>query len=328
MNDIENFRKYLHDHKVLFVTNGDLFRKSLVLKSYNLYKDLVYDDNFICFPTRLTYRIDYKLNQAKVIDMDSKGIQYGNDVFIKMLEYAMYKYNYVIYLDNDMFVININNLFEMIKYVIENDIDIVYPINQAYPNINYNLDDEYCNINKKYICNTFFHIINVKKLFPYISQDFIKFELVPQLFRQNYFNEPYNEFYYNIIKNSEKIHILDCAYLWNEDHDFCGTCVFNQNKDIIGIHTYYSRIYDDVQSRWKELILANESHFNNIATYIDIIYNFVSKNQESNNNVLDIFPYKYYFKESLDNKILLCNEIYEKYMDHSLKLNEYTITNN
>ena len=213
---MEDLKKYLHDHKVLFVTNGDLFRKSLVLKSYSLYKDLLCDDNFMCWPTRLTYYMVHPYKSPKEIYFDqlSKDFNYGVKMFNTMIEYALYKYNYIVYLDNDMFVINTNNLFEMIKYVIENDIDIVYPINNKYPDIDYSLDDDYCKENKKYICNTFFHIINIKKLESFLTQELIECEPIGSLiFKHNYFKEPYIEFYYNMIKNSDKTHILDCVYL-------------------------------------------------------------------------------------------------------------------
>ncbi len=94
--------KYLKEHNVLLATNGNIVPGSLSLQSIDFYRDLI-DNNFIYI-------------QAKRFINDKLSTCYGLQGFIELILWALKnKYEYIIYIDDDCFITNKNNLLEAFK---------------------------------------------------------------------------------------------------------------------------------------------------------------------------------------------------------------------
>lgn len=302
--------KFLKDNNVLFVTNGNTFIDSLVLKSYKLYEELLSTNNFMIVPTR-----------TNILPTDEDIFSYNNTMFgdalfTSMISFAYHKnYDYIVYLDDDFFVIDPDNLFDLIKHIIENKIDIAYVLNHRYPEVDYSQDDDYCREYSKYVPNTFFHILNLKELSDYFHRDMIYYDEIPsQIFRDNYFLENYHPYYFNLIKNCKNPLLLKCGYLFEKnDNNFSGVAVYNQNNEIIGIHTYMSRVYDWCSMR-PDYIDVNNIY--GIKNYIDEVYNFVVKKYKDIDNIeLEKIFNIYYFTDHIDKDIFMLYEVTDKYTD-------------
>lgn len=143
------FKQYLKQKNVLIVSNGDFYPTSPLITSIKTYSQII-DNNF--------YIVPCTIGNKKI---------YGLEAFYHILLYAnSLKYDYVLYIDADCFILNLNNLYSEFKNFVESD------------NIIKGTADGGCfchrNLNN-YVINPFLSFYNIKKISKYIKDN--KFEL-------------------------------------------------------------------------------------------------------------------------------------------------------
>lgn len=167
------------------------------------------------------------------------SINYLYDIILKN------EYDYVINIDEDMFIYNIDAINSLLEYMIENDIDYC------------GMPDGGTCIHRKHspiVVNPFFNIFNAKKIRQYLDStsfvntytysDSLDSKIPHHILKKGYEwtndnYEPYYPFFYWLASRDFK-----CEYLQSYEHtDECSTILKNQIGEEIGIHTWYSREY-------------------------------------------------------------------------------------
>lgn len=113
----EDNLKYLKDKRVLIATNGNITPGTMLLNSIKLYDDLI-DENFL-------------VCQAKRYINDKFSYCYGFQAFVEILLYGVNqvdlidknkkRYDYIIYIDEDCFIYDQDNLIELFKKFVDSD---------------------------------------------------------------------------------------------------------------------------------------------------------------------------------------------------------------
>ena len=187
-------------------------------------------------------RIDTKFDFIRITDCqgDMGGSKYLYDIILKN------NYDWVINIDEDFFTFSFERVIELLDYMIDNDYD-------------------YCGMSDGGMCkhrchspivqNPYFNIFRAYKIRPALdSIEYVQntyqynnsmYEFMPKNIKEGYSwtndnFEPYYPFFYWLPCRGFKPLYLE-SY---EDSDEISTIIKNHKGDEIGIHTWYSRLYN------------------------------------------------------------------------------------